>query len=154
MTGRLYFEDLQVGMTMITKGRTITESDIVNFAGLSGDFNPLHTDAEYAAKTEFGQRIAHGALGLSIATGLANQLGFMEGAVIAFTTLDWKYRAPIFIGDTIHVEIAVNQSKAVPASGGGFVIFGVKVVKQDGTVTQEGKWTLLVRSRPEAADPA
>lgn len=154
MTGRLYFEDLQVGMTMITKGRTITESDIVNFAGLSGDFNPLHTDAEYAAKTEFGQRIAHGALGLSIATGLANQLGFMEGTVIAFTTLDWKYRAPIFIGDTIHVEIAVNQSKTVPASGGGFVIFGVKVVKQDGTVTQEGKWTLLVRSRPEAADPA
>ncbi len=154
MTGRLYFEDLQVGMTMTTKGRTITESDIVNFAGLSGDFNPLHTDAEYAAKTEFGQRIAHGALGLSIATGLANQLGFMEGTVIAFTTLDWKYRAPIFIGDTIHVEITVNQSKAMPASGGGFVIFGVKVVKQDNTVTQEGKWTLVVRSRPEAADPA
>ena len=154
MTGRLYFEDLQVGMTMTTKGRTITESDIVNFAGLSGDFNPLHTDAEYAAKTEFGQRIAHGALGLSIATGLANQLGFMEGTVIAFTALDWKYRAPIFIGDTIHVEITVNQSKAMPASGGGFVIFGVKVVKQDDTVTQEGKWTLVVRSRPEAADPA
>jgi acyl dehydratase len=154
MTGRLYFEDLQVGMTMITKGRTITESDIVNFAGLSGDFNPLHTDAEYAAKTEFGQRIAHGALGLSIATGLANQLGFMEGTVIAFTALDWKYRAPIFIGDTIHVEITVNQSKAMPASGGGFVIFGVKVVKQDDTVTQEGKWTLVVRSRPETADPA
>lgn len=154
MTGRLYFEDLQIGMTMITKGRTITESDIVNFAGLSGDFNPLHTDAEYAAKTEFGQRIAHGALGLSIATGLANQLGFMEGTVIAFTALDWKYRAPIFIGDTIHVEITVNQSKAVPTSGGGFVIFGVKVVKQDNTVTQEGKWTLVVRSRPEDTEPA
>ncbi len=154
MTGRLYFEDLQVGMTMTTKGRTITESDIVSFAGLSGDFNPLHTDAEYAAKTEFGQRIAHGALGLSIATGLANQLGFMEGTVIAFTTLDWKYRAPIFIGDTIHVEITVSQSKAMPASGGGFVIFGVKVVKQDNTVTQEGKWTLVVRSRPEDTEPA
>lgn len=146
----LYFEDLEVGQTMTTRGRTITEADVVNFAGLSGDYNPLHTDEEFAKETEFGQRIAHGALGFSIATGLSYQLGFLEGTVMAFLGLEWKYSAPVYIGDTIHVTMTIKSLKLMRRLGGGKVVLDVKVLNQDGTVTQKGDWTLLVRSRPEA----
>lgn len=144
----LYFEELEVGWSVATKGRTINVADIVNFAGLSGDFNPLHVDAEYAGATEFGQRIAHGALVLSIATGLAYQEGFMEGTVMAFLSLDWKYSLPTFIGDTIHVELNITELKLMRRLGGGKVVLDVKVVNQDGKIAQKGEWTLLVRSQP------
>jgi len=146
----LYFEEFEVGMQVETPGRTITEADIVNFAGVSGDFNPMHTDAAYAAKTQFGQRVAHGLLGLSIASGLAYQMRFLEGTVIAFTGIDWKFRAPIFIGDTIRVQAQVTKLREMKAAGGGFVTFDVKVVNQDGAVTQKGEWTLLIASKPSA----
>ena len=84
-------------MALETQGRTVTETDIVQFAGLSGDFNPMHTDATYAAKTQFGERVAHGLLGLAIASGLSYQLGFLDGTVLAFTGLEGKFRAPIVI---------------------------------------------------------
>ena len=149
MARGLFFEELEVGWSVVTKSRTITETDVVNFAGLSGDYNPLHTSVEFAAKTEFGQRIAHGALGLSIATGLAYQEGFLEGTVMAFLTLEWKYSLPIYPGETIHVEATIKSLKPMKRLGGGKVVLGVKVVNQDGKVTQRGDWTLLVRSRPE-----
>ena len=152
MTTGLYFEDMEVGRELITGARTITETDVVNFAGLSGDFNPLHTDAEFASKTPFGQRIAHGALGFSIATGLTNQAGFLEGTVMAFLGLEWKYSAPIFFGDTIHCEVAVKDLKLMRRLGGGKVSLDVKVVNQHGEVVQRGEWSVLVRSRPEGED--
>src|SRR5512139_2530917 len=98
----LYFEEFNVGDVANTQGRTITEADIVNFAMLSGDWNTIHTDVEYAKQTMFGERIAHGMLGLSIATGLAVQLGFINETVIAFRSIEWKFSAPMKIGDTIH----------------------------------------------------
>ncbi len=110
----LYFEDMEVGWKARTPGRTVTEADIVEFAGLSGDYTPLHTDAEYARGTIFGERVAHGLLGLAIASGLATRLGFLEETVEAFTGLEWKFRAPIRIGDTIHVEIEVAQKRSGP----------------------------------------
>lgn len=149
MARGLYFEELEIGWSVSTKGRTITETDVVNFAGLSGDYNPLHTDAEFASKTEFGRRIAHGALVFSIAIGLTYQAGFMDETVMAFLSLDWKYSAPIFIGDTIHCEVQIIDLKRLPRLGGGKVVLAVKVVKQDGTVAQKGEWVVLVRSRPE-----
>ncbi len=145
----MYFEELEVGWSVATKGRTINVADIVNFAGISGDFNPLHVDAEYAGTTEFEQRIAHGALVLSIATGLAYQEGFMEGTVMAFLSLDWKYSLPTYISDTIHVELAITDLKFMRRLGGGKVVLDVKVVNQDGKVAQKGEWTILVRSQPE-----
>ncbi len=148
----LFFEDLELGQSLTTRGRTITEADVVNFAGLSGDYNPLHTDAEFAARTEFGQRIAHGALGLSIAIGLSYQLGFLEGTVMAFLELQWKYSLPTYLGDTIHCEIVVKELKPMPRLGGGKVVLGVKMINQDGKVSQRGDWTILVRSRPQAAE--
>jgi 3-hydroxybutyryl-CoA dehydratase len=144
-----YFEDFTAGMTFVTAGRTITEADIVNFAGISGDFNPIHTNAAYAAGTMFGQRIAHGILGLSIASGLATGLGWMGDRVEAFMGMEWKFRAPIFMGDTIRVEIKVTNSRAMSRLGGGIVMMAVEVKKQDDTVVQKGEWQLLFKSRPK-----
>ncbi|MBI5958887.1 MAG: MaoC family dehydratase N-terminal domain-containing protein [Chloroflexi bacterium] len=147
----LYFEEFEVGLELETRGRTITEADIVNFAGLSGDFNPMHTNEVFAQATQFGKRVAHGLLVLSVASGLAYQLGFMEGTVIAFTGIDWKFRAPVFIGDTIRVQIKVSSLRAMKSAGGGFVTFDVKVVNQDNAATQKGEWTILVASKPQPA---
>jgi acyl dehydratase len=144
----LYFEELEVGRTLTTRGRTITEADIVNFAGVSGDYNPMHTDAEFAAKTMFGERVAHGMLGLAAATGQAYALGFLEGTVLAFTGLDWKFRGPIKIGDTLTISIEVAQKRAAESAGGGFVTLNIKVLNQRGETVQKGTWTVLVASRP------
>lgn len=147
-----YFEDFREGMTFVTAGRTITETDIVNFAGLSGDFNPIHTDATYAATTPFGQRITHGLLGLSIASGLTTGLGFMGDKVEAFMGLEWKFRAPIFIGDTIRTKMTVKKVRSMKRLNGGLVNLGVEVIKQDDTTVQRGVWKVLFKSRPEAEE--
>ena len=107
----LYYEEYEIGQKMVTRGRTITEADIVQFAGLTGDYNPMHTDAEFMKESVFGQRIAHGMLTLSYAVGQANQLGFMEGTILAFRGLEMKFSLPVFIGDTLHVELTVSEKK-------------------------------------------
>ncbi|HEX7588723.1 MAG TPA: MaoC/PaaZ C-terminal domain-containing protein [Anaerolineae bacterium] len=144
----MYFEELPVGKELATQGRTITETDLVSFAGLTGDTNPMHTDAEYAKASQFGERVAHGMLGLSYAIGLAWQLGFMIGTVIAFTGLEWKFKAPVKIGDTIHVVAKVKQTKAMRAAGGGFVIMDARVLNQRNETVQLGEWSILVKSKP------
>jgi acyl dehydratase len=145
----LYFEEFSAGQKIVTAGRTVTESDIVSFAGLSGDFTQIHTDAEYSRKTPFGQRVAHGILGLSIASGLAAQTGVLEGTVIAFREIDdWKFAKPVFIGDTIHVEMEIKETKAIPRIGGGSVVIEQDVVNQRGETVMKGTWTVLVNSRP------
>lgn len=148
----LYFEQFELGQKIITPGRTVTEADIVGFAGLSGDYNSIHTDAEHAADTPFGARVAHGLLGLSIASGLAVRTGILEGTVMAFRELkQWKFSLPIFIGDTIHVEIEVQSAKAMPRLGGGLLELGLSVLNQDQESTMKGTWLVLVESEPEAA---
>jgi len=99
------FEDFAIGDTGTSVGRTVTETDIVNFAALSGDWNQIHTDVEFAAGTMYKERIAHGLLVLSIASGLAVRMGFMEGTVQAFMGLDWQFRGPTKIGDTVRVRL-------------------------------------------------
>jgi 3-hydroxybutyryl-CoA dehydratase len=145
----LYFEEFEVGQKIVTVGRTVAESDIFTFAGLSGDYNQIHTDAEFARATPFGQRVAHGLLGLSIASGLAMRTGVLEGTVIAFREINnWKFIAPVFIGDTLHVEMVVAETKALPRIGGGSVVITLDVKKQTGETTMKGNWTVLVFSRP------
>ncbi len=145
----LYFEQFTVGDSVTTAARTITEADVVAFAALSGDWTSIHTDAEFAKGTMFGQRVAHGLLGLSIATGLAVRLGFIEGTVIAFRELGaWKFSTPILIGDTIHVRAEVIETKAFPRLGGGNVTFSVEIINQRGQVVQRGTWSMLVKSKP------
>lgn len=144
-----YFEEFEVGQRIVTVGRTVAESDIFSFAGFSGDYNQIHTDAEFAKGTPFGQRVAHGLLGLSIASGLAMRTGVLEGTVIAFREINnWKFITPIFIGDTIHVEMEVMETKALPRIGGGSVVIMLDVKKQSGETTMKGNWTVLVMSRP------
>lgn len=143
-----FFEEFAIGQQVITAGRTITETDIVNFAGLSGDYNRIHTDDAYAAEWLFGERVAHGVLILSIASGLAVQTGMIEDTVLAFRELDWKFSKPVMIGDTIHVILEVTETKSLPRLGGGNVLMKVQVFNQKGDVVQRGNWTMLVKSKP------
>lgn len=142
----LYFEQFTVGQEIVTAARTITETDVVNFAGLSGDFNFIHTNVEAAQASEFGQRIAHGMLVASVATGLAVQQGFIDGTVQAFRELTWKFSRPVFIGDTVYVRAKVKALKPLRI-GGGLVTFEVRVLNQQDELTQKGQWTILMKSQ-------
>jgi acyl dehydratase len=145
----LYFEEFETGMRITTPGRTITESDIVSFAGLSGDYTSIHTDAVYSATTPFGQRVAHGLLVLSIASGLGARTGVLEGTVMAFREInEWKFVKPVFIGDTIHVVMEVTETKAMPRINGGAVVLKLDVLNQNGEVVMKGNWTVLMMSKP------
>ena len=144
----LYFEEIEEGLEVASPGRTVTEADVVLFAGLSGDYNQLHTNAEYARGTPFGQRIAHGLLGLAIASGLLGRLGLFEGTAIAFMGLGWKFKAPILIGDTVSLTARVRRRRELRRLGGGVVVLGLAVRYQRGESVQEGEWTALVKSRP------
>ncbi|NPA31274.1 MAG: dehydratase [Chloroflexi bacterium] len=145
-----YFEEFQEGERIVTAARTVTEADVVNFAGLSGDYNPIHTDAEFAARTPFGRRIAHGLLVTSIASGLAMQTGFLEGTTLAFREIrEWKFVKPVFIRDTVHVVITVEKTRAMRRLGGGAVDFKLDVRNQHGDTVMKGVWTVLVLSRPQ-----
>jgi 3-hydroxybutyryl-CoA dehydratase len=144
-----YFELFEPGMRFVTAARTITEGDIVTFAGLSGDYNQIHTDAEFSKGTPFGQRVAHGLLVLSIASGLAMRSGVLEGTVIAFREINnWKFSSPVFIGDTIRVELEVIETRAMPRLGGGAVVIELAVKNQRNEITMKGSWTALVASQP------
>jgi acyl dehydratase len=143
----LYFEEFEIGQVLLTAGRTVTESDIVRFAGMSGDFNQIHTDADYAARDSFGQRVAHGLLVQSIASGLAVQSGVIEGTVLAFRELNCKFSLPVYIGDTIQVKLEIAEKKALPRLGGGQVIMKIHVFNQQGKAVQRGSWVMLVKSK-------
>ena len=142
-----YFEQFEIGQKLITAARTIAEADIVNFAGMTGDYNQIHTDAEFAAKDTFGQRVAHGLLVQSIATGLAVQSGIIEGTVLAFRELSAKFSLPVFIGDTVHVKLEITTKKALPRLGGGNINMKYGVYNQHGKAVQRGDWIMLIKSR-------
>ncbi len=143
----LYFEDMNPRIRFETDHRKITENDIDTFICLSGDENPLHTDEHFAAGTQFGTRIAHGALILSIATGLAYQIEYLSRAVEAFVELNWKYRAPVKIGDTIRAKFQFLRKRSMPGFAGGLVSFRVAILNQHNETVQKGIWTLLIRNR-------
>jgi len=147
----LFFEDFVIGDSIESVGRTITETDVVQFAMLSGDWNLIHTNAEYAKDQLAGERIAHGLLVLSIASGLAVRLGFMEDTVMAFMALEWEFRQFVRIGDTIHLRATVADKKEVKRLGGGYVWFKMDVFNQDGKKVQRGQWKVLVKSRETAS---
>lgn len=146
-----FFEEFAVGQTYTSVGRTVTEHDVMTFAGLSGDYNQIHTDAEFSKNTPFGQRIAHGLLGLSIASGLAMRTGILEGTVLAFREItEWKFTKPITLGDTIHVELEIVGVKPYPRLGGGMITIQVEVLNQRAEGVMKGKWSVLVASKPQS----
>ena len=146
-SGGLYFDEFTIGDVAESVGRTVTEADVVNFAALSGDWNLIHTDAEYSKAQMFGQRVAHGLLVLSIASGLAVRLGFMEDTIVAFRGLEWKFARPVFIGDTVRLRVTVEEKKEMARLGGGLVNFKLEVLNQKDEVVQRGIWEVLCKAR-------
>ncbi|HEY0613952.1 MAG TPA: MaoC/PaaZ C-terminal domain-containing protein [Candidatus Elarobacter sp.] len=144
-----YFEDLAVGETIVTPARTITEADVVQFAQLTGDWNPIHTDVEFAKATPYGQRLAHGLLGLSFAVGLLDRTGAFSGSVIANLGIDeWTYPKPLFIGDTIHAVVTVTETRLTSDGRRGIVGRTFAVMNQRDELVQEGRSPVMVRLRP------
>lgn len=141
----LTFDQFNVGDVFVCQARTVTEADTVNFAGVAGDYNPLHTDEEFGKTSPFGSRIAHGVLGLAIATGQANQLGVFEGTTIALMTQTIKYTGAVKFGDTIHLELKVAEKKESSKLDRGVVTFDATVLNQQGKSVIEGQWVLLMK---------
>lgn len=145
----MYFEEFQPAQKILTAGRTVTEADVVNFAGLSGDYNQMHVDEAYSQKTTFGKRVAHGLLVLSIVSGLAVQTGVMEGTVMAFREInEWKFVKPVFFGDTVHAILEVREKKELRRIGGGSVTIDIDVINQNDEVVMKGVWAVLISARP------
>jgi 3-hydroxybutyryl-CoA dehydratase len=148
----LYFEEFQAGQMIRSAARTVTETDVVAFAALSGDWAPIHTDAVYAGQSLYGQRIAHGMLGASLATSLAMRTGILDDTILAFREIrDWKFSMPILLGDTIHVQIKVTETRRVARLGGGLITLEVELINQNEQAVQRGTWVVLVKSKPEEA---
>lgn len=151
-----YFEDMKVGDKCTSVGRTVTEADIVNFAGISGDYNILHTDAEYAKTSIAGQRLAHGLLPLVMASGLYTRTPYgmsMTGTLTAFTEIkSWKFKKPVLIGDTVHVEVEIMEKiDARPDSASGKIVMKRTIFNQKNEVAQEGEFILLIKKRSAQA---
>jgi acyl dehydratase len=142
-----YFEQLAVDDQWESPRRTITETDLVMFAALTGDHNPIHTDEEYAKTTIFGGRILHGPAGFAIATGLESRLGIKEGTAIAFLGMTWDLRGPIKIGDTIRVRECVIAKRETSKPTQGIVTFHVAILNQRDEVVQEGEWKIMMSRR-------
>ena len=148
------YEDLHVGMSFRSPGRTIGESDLMAFAGLTGDYSELHTSDVYAEHSQFGRRVAHGMLGLAYAHGLMwPRTGDLRETAIAFLGInEWKFVGPIFVGDTIFVNYRIAElrdSKSKPTQA--IALFDVELVTQDGRVVQKGVKALLVSKVPLTA---
>lgn len=142
-----YFDDFQVNDEFISARRTITETDIVLFAGLSGDYNPLHTDETFAQNTPFKTRIAHGLLGTSIATGLQNQMGIFEGTTLALIEIVLKFTGPILPGDTINIKLVVKDKKETSKPDRGIINVVMYVINQNEKVVQEMTQAVMLKRR-------
>ena len=146
-SGPLFLEDFVPGMTFTTPGRTVTEADVVGFAALSGDYNPLHTDEEFARGGRFGRRIAHGALTLAILTGMWDKIGIIAGSVEAFYGIDGlKFTLPVFFGDTIHAVIKVIDKQERDSNG--MVVLSNEVLNQKGETVMVCTTKLIILKKP------
>ena len=144
---RRYFDEIELGEEYESPGRTVTEADIVMFAGLSGDYNVLHTDAEFMKKSIFGERIAHGLLCLAIQSGLFNR-ATAPYATLAFGGLRWKFKLPVKIGDTIRLRAKVTDKKDLDEPDRGLVTVERTIVNQRDEIVQQGQTDLVVQKRP------
>jgi acyl dehydratase len=144
-----YFEDFHAGQVFTSQARTITETDVVTFAGWSWDTNPVHTDAESAASGRFGGRIAHGVLGLSVALGLASRLGVFEGCSVALLGIDgWRFRRPLVPGDTVRCRVEILDTRLTSSGETGILQRRFTLLNQRDEVVQEGDMGLMVQVRP------
>lgn len=145
----LTYEEYRLGQTWTTQRRTVTEADVVMFCGVSGDFNPLHSDEEHCRETRFGTRIAHGPLGMSMAIGLMSQLNLINGTALGLLNLNWDFRGPIRLGDTIYARVTTDALRRTKA-GDGIVTLRFDVINQKDEKVQEGTATLLMKAASKA----
>jgi acyl dehydratase len=144
-----YFEEFHVGEKFVTEARTIGECEVVTFAGLSGDFNPLHTNNEFAKTTNFGERIAHGLLGQAVASGLISRMGLFDGTAVAFLGINnWRFSGPILFGDTIRVEFEISHMRETGDPGRGIITRDVKVLNQRDETIQHGEMVIMIKREP------
>jgi acyl dehydratase len=145
----LYYEDFDVGQTIETRGMTVTETHVVSFAGLSGDFNPIHTDEVAARETPFGTRIAHGQLGMILSAGLINQTGVHSGTTIALLGYrEWTFLKPILFGDTIRVRVTVENKRETKKPDRGILMRKIEILNQREEIVQRGYSDLMVKRKP------
>ncbi|WP_448612763.1 MaoC/PaaZ C-terminal domain-containing protein [Modestobacter sp. URMC 112] len=143
------FEDFEAGQVFLSQARTITETDVVTFAGWSWDTNPVHTDAELARHGRFGERIAHGLLGLSVAMGLASRIGVFESCSVALLGIDdWRFRRPLRIGDTVRCRVEILGTRLTSRGDAGVLQRRFTLLDQEERVVQDGEVPLLVSLRP------
>jgi acyl dehydratase len=148
----MFFEDFEVDQVMLTPARTVTSTDIVNFACLSGDFNEVHTNHEYCRTTPFGEPVAHGPLVYAIMGGLQYASGVNEGSLLALLQIDkWRMHAPVKHGDTIRMKSTVLAKKETSRPDRGVVVFRRECVNQHGAVVQDMEATLMYRRRATEA---
>ena len=144
----MYWDDFEIGQTLVTRARTITSTDIVNFACLSGDFNDVHMNWEYCSSTPFGEPIAHGPLIYAVAAGLQYASGINDGTLLAMLGVDkWRLLAPVKHGDTVHMEMTVLDKQATSKPDRGVVRIERRILKQEGTLVQQMETTLMYRRR-------
>jgi 3-hydroxybutyryl-CoA dehydratase len=143
-----YWEDFKVGEVLVTGRRTIDGGDVSRFAGLGGDFNPLHTDEEFAKTTPFGTRVAHGILTLAVSNGQMNLAGWFEGTSLALLALDRvRFPAPVKFGDTVHTELTVKETRPTSKPDRGVVVFDVAVKNQRGDGVCSYETAVLMKRR-------
>jgi len=147
----LYLEDLEAGQSFVSPGRTITEADVVSFAAWTNDNNQVHTDVEFAKATRYGQRIVHGMLGASLCLGLIARTGVFEGSAVALLGIDqWRFTAPIFIGDTVTCTVDILSTRLTSKGDFGIVERQVTLRNQRDETVQAGRMDLMVALRPVA----
>ena len=141
-------EEFEVGQVAVSRARTITETDVVQFSWISGDVNPMHTDAVHSAKSPIGQRIAHGALGLSVATGLSASLGYLDGTAVAALGIDgWRFLKPILFNDTVRLRATVESVRPTSKPDRGVLVRRMELLNQRDEVVQTGLMTTMVLTR-------
>lgn len=147
-----HFEDFAVGEQFTSSGRTVTEADLTLFNMISGDWNPIHADAEFAAGTRFGQRIVHGAFGVALLSGFMHQMGIFDGTAVAMLSLkDWTFKAPILIGQTLRLHMAITECDPGQSARVGRLGRQLQLRDQRDQVVQEGFSDLLILKRPAKA---
>lgn len=147
------WDELTVGQEFWTGGRTVSEVDVLSFSGVTGDFNPLHTDEEFSKeKSPFGTRIPHGPLIHDLYLGLLDKLGLVRGSALAFLEIHWKFLAPVFVGDTIHARVVIKAKGELRKTDRGTVTYGATLFNQRGETVQEGEHVLVIERRNPAKE--
>lgn len=146
----LYYEDIETGARWRTAGRTVTEADSTMFSMLSGDWNPIHCNEDYARRTRFGQRIVAGIFGLSLITGAMNQWGIFETSALAMLNIrDWQFRKPILIGTTLIVQMEITGKRLVSSGAAGIIERRFDLLDPQNEVIQTGFSDMMIARKAQ-----